>query len=149
MERSRAATLRFLERLPERAVLEPHTQGKWSLKDTFAHIVAWEEEAVRRLALIECGRGDRIHFYNDMREADRFNARAVRRARPWSWKALLGRAARVRRRLITALLQVPPAELHNPSHRYPVTVWLPEFAWTHEQGHLARIRAWRRKNRRR
>ena len=142
MVRSRAATLRFLKRLPESAILEPRTQGKWSVKDTFAHFVAWEEEGVRRLELIARGRGDRVHFYNDMREADRFNARAVRRARRWSWKELLRRSAQVRRRLVEALQHVPPAELHSREHRYPVSAWLPEFAWTHEQDHLARIRAW-------
>ncbi len=142
MERSRDATLRFLACLPERAILAPRTQGKWSLKDTFAHFVAWDEEAVRRLALIERGRGNRIVFYDDMRQADRFNARAVRQARRWSWKALLRRAARVRSRLRQALLRLPPAALEDPSHRYPATAWLPEFAWTHEQDHLSRMRAW-------
>ena len=145
MERSRAASLRFLSRLPERAILEPRTQGKWSVKDSFAHIVAWEEEAARRLKLIERGRGDRIHFYSDMRAADRFNARAVRRVRRWSWRALLRRAARVRARLVATLFRLPPAALRDPSHRYPLTAWLPEFCWTHEQSHLARIRAWWRK----
>lgn len=147
MERSRAATLRFLGRLPERAILEPRTQGKWSVKDTFAHIAAWEEEGARRLELIRRRQGDRLHFYDDMREADRFNARAVRQARRWSWPALLRRAARVRARLARTLLRVPPAALHDPSHRYPVTAWLPEFAWTHEADHLARIRAWWRQRR--
>ncbi len=142
MERSRAATLRFLARLPESAILQPRTQGKWSVKDTFAHFVAWEEEGVERLELIARGQGHRVHFYQDMREADRFNARAVRHARRWSWKELLGRAARVRRRLIEALQRVPLASLEDPSQQYTVTAWLPEFAWTHEQSHLARIRDW-------
>ena len=147
MERSRAASLRFFQRLPERAILEPRTQGNWSVKDTFAHIVAWEEDGARRLELIRRGRGDRIHFYDDMAEADRFNARAVRRTRRWSWAALLGRAGRVRTRLGEAFLRLPPVALDDPSHRYPVTAWLPEFAWTHEADHLARIRAWWRQRR--
>jgi hypothetical protein len=37
---------------------------------------------------------------------------------------------------------LPPSALRDPSHRYPVVGWLPEFAWTHEQGHLADIKAW-------
>ena len=147
MERSRAASLRFFLRLPERAILEPRTQGKWSVKDTFGHIVAWEEEGARRLELIRQGRGDRIHFYDEMAEADRFNARAVRQARRWSWATLLRRAARVRARLLEALLRLPPGALDESSHRYPVTAWLPEFAWTHEADHLARIRAWWRQRR--
>ena len=145
MAQTRAASLRFLGRLPRRILLQPRTQGRWSLKDTFAHFVAWEEEGLQRLKLIEGGRGDRLVFYDNMRQADLFNARAVRRARRWSWPALLGRAARVRARLVKAVRRLTPADLANPSHRYPVTAWLPEFAWTHEQGHLARMREWWRK----
>ena len=145
MAQTRAASLRFLGRLPRRVLLQPRTQGRWSLKDTFAHFVAWEEEGLQRLKLIEGGRGDRLLFYDTMRQADLFNARAVRRARRWSWPALLGRAARVRARLVKAVKRLAPADLANPSHRYPVTAWLPEFAWTHERSHLARMREWRRK----
>ena len=114
MERSRAASLRFFQRLPERAILEPRTQGNWSVKDTFAHIVAWEEDGARRLELIGRGRGDRIHFYDDMAEDDRFNARAVRRSRRWSWAALLRRSARVRARLVQAFLRLPPPRSMTP-----------------------------------
>ncbi len=121
MERSRAASLRFFQSLPERSILEPRTQGQWSVKDTFAHIVAWEEEGARRLELIRRGRGDRIHFYDDMVEADRFNSRVVRQARRWSWAELLRRAGRVRASLVQALLRLPPATLDDPSHRYPAT----------------------------
>ncbi len=142
MERTRASTLRFLSRLPKQVILEPRTQARWSIKDTFAHIVAWEEDAVRRLALIQRGRGARIRFYNEQRSVDRFNARAVRRAARLSWPALLRRAGRVRRRLVHALRRVPPPALQDPAHRYTVLQWLPEFAWTHEQAHIGRIRRW-------
>jgi len=142
MTRSREATLQFLTRLPEEAILQSRTQGKWSIKDVLAHVVAWEEEAVKRLELIARGRGDRIVFYDDIREADRFNARAVAAARAMSFPALLRRMARVRQRLIERLLDLSPASLHDSSHRYPVTAWLPEFCWTHERDHLRQIRAW-------
>lgn len=142
MERSRRSTLRFLEKLPESEILRPGTQGKWSLKDVLAHIVAWEEEAVKRFGQIARGQAERIVFYDDMRAADRFNARAVARARRLAWPSLLRRAAQVRRRLITEFRHLPPSALNDGSHRYPVVAWLPEFAWTHEREHLRRIRAW-------
>jgi hypothetical protein len=142
MTRSREATLKFLARLPEEEIWRPRTQGQWSIKDVLAHIVAWEEEAGRRLELIARGRGDRLVFYDDRREADRFNARAVATARPMSLSALWRRMARVRQKLITQLLDLPPTSLHHPSHRYPVTAWLPQFCWTRERDHLRRIRHW-------
>ena len=142
MEQSRRATLAFLKTLPESEILRPRTQGKWSIRDVLAHIAAWESEAVKRFGQIARGRGDRILFYDDMLAADRFNARAVARARRLSWAKLLRQAAEVRRRLVISLRRLPPSSLNDRSHRYPVVAWLPEFAWTHEREHRRRIRAW-------
>jgi len=147
MERSRNATLRLLASIPEDEILRPRTQGEWSIKDVLAHIVAWEEEAVKRLALIAKGKGERIVFYDDMRAADEFNARAVAAARSTSLSALVKRAARARQRLVDSLLQLPLNSLNDPSQRYPVIAWLPEFAWTHEGAHRRRIREWWRAQR--
>jgi hypothetical protein len=151
MERSRRATLSFLSKLPEGETLRPRAQGRWSVKDVLAHIVAWEAEGTGRLRLIARGQARRIHFYDDMREVDRFNARAVARARSMALPVLLRRAALVRRRLMAALRRLPPRALDDPSHEVPVVGWLPEYCWTHEQGHLREIRAWwsRRKTARR
>lgn len=142
MERSRRRTLSFLSKLPEREILRPRTQGQWSVRDVLAHIAAWEEEGVHRLELIARGRGDRIRFYDDMREVNRFNARAVVAAWSIPVPALLRRLARQRRRLIDALRRFPPRALRDPLHEVPVVGWLPEFAWTHEQSHLREINAW-------
>lgn len=114
----------------------------WSIKDVLAHIVAWEREAAARLRLIARGQGHRILFYTDTRAADRFNVRAVRRARRQSLRALLRQATRVRRQLTRELRRLPAQSLDDRTQRWPVIAWLPEFAWTHEQEHLRRIRAW-------
>jgi hypothetical protein len=142
MDRTRTATLSFLKRLPEEAIVRPRTQGDWSIKDILAHIAAWEEEGAKRLALIRRGRAERVHFYDDMSEADRFNTRVVAAAARLSPRAMLSRLERARRHLVQELRKLPPSALRDPSHRYPVVGWLPEFAWTHEQGHLADIKAW-------
>ena len=55
---------------------------------------------------------------------------------------MLRRAARVRRAMVEALERLPAASLQDVSHAYPVTGWLPEFAWEHEEAHIARIRDW-------
>ena len=143
MTRSREATLRFLAGVPERELLRSRTQGRWSVKDVLAHVAAWEGEAVRRFALIARGRGDRILFYDaDPRLVDRFNARAVAAARSMTLGGVLRRLARVRHRLIERLRRLPAVSLRDPAHRYPVTSWLPEYAWTHERQHLRRLRGW-------
>ncbi len=145
MRRSRRATLRLLDEIPLREIKRARTQGEWSIKDVLAHIVAWEEEAVRRLEKIMRGRGDRLRFYDDMRAVDRFNARAVAAERSMPWPKLLRRAAEVRGRLIEKLERLPLESLNDPAHRYTVVAWLPEFAWTHEAHHRRRIRNWWRR----
>ena len=147
MEATRRSTLALLSRLPEAEITRPRTQDEWSIKDILAHVSAWEDEAAKRLQLIARGRGDCVHFYHDMTEADRFNARAVAAGRRLSPGAMVRRMTQARKRLVEALRRVPPPALDDPSHEYTVIAWFPELAWTHEQGHLADIRAWWREQR--
>ncbi|MBI3455927.1 MAG: DinB family protein [Candidatus Rokubacteria bacterium] len=147
MGRSRAATLRLLARMPEEVLRRPRTQGEWSIKDVLTHIAGWEEEGTRRLKLIARGRGDRVVWYETMADADRFNARAVRAGRRLGPRALLRRLARARADLVRALSRVPPWALGDPGAGLPVTVWLREFAWTHEGAHRQEIREWGRAQR--
>jgi Mycothiol maleylpyruvate isomerase N-terminal domain len=147
--RSRAATLALLAKLPREAIERSRTQGAWSIKDVLAHVAAWEEEGIRRLRLIARGRGDRMVWYETMAEADRYNARAVRAARRTPLPRLLARLARARTGLVAALRRLPPRALGDPTPGLPVTVWLREFAWTHERGHRQEIRDWWRAQRRR
>ena len=148
MDRSRKATLALLARIPPEDIVRPGTQGDWSIKDVLAHFAAWEDEGTERLRLIRHGRADRIRYFDDLREADAFNANAVRAVRSVSLPGILRRLARARLRLHAAVRRVPASALRDPSHRYPVTVWLPEFAWAHEEGHVREIRAWWARSRR-
>lgn len=142
MQRSRTATLRLLEEIPSRVISKPETQGKWSIKDVLTHIIAWEEEACKRLELISKGKANEVYFFDNMEEAHRFNARAVAGLRDKKLPEILKLAAKVRERLISCVINLPPAEIENPAHRYTVGVWLPEFAWAHEKSHRDRIRKW-------
>jgi len=142
VERSRAATLVLLKRLPTEEILGPRTQGDWSIKDVLAHIAAWEEEGTRRLRLIARGQAPRMVFYETMADADRFNARAVAETQSTSVAGVLRRLARARQRLVLALRRLPPRSLNDSSHELPVVTWLREFAWTHERAHRREIREW-------
>jgi hypothetical protein len=139
---TRRSTLAFLPQLSEREILQPRTQDRWSVKDVLAHLMTCDEETVRRFRLIARGRADRIHWFNDMADADRFNARSVARARRLALPALLRRMERAHADLINWLERLPVDSLRDPSHQYPVVDWLPAPGWTHEQDHLSEIRAW-------
>ena len=142
LKASRRETLALLKRLPEDAILRPRTQDQWSVKDVLGHLLACDEETVRRFSLIARGRADRIHWFESMADADRFNARTVARLRRVSLRAILGRMQRARADLIRRFQRLPAASLGDPSHAYPVTEWLPAPGWSHERDHASEIKAW-------
>jgi hypothetical protein len=140
MRASRTSTLKLLNQINARMMIKPATQGKWSIKDVFAHIVAWENEACKRLDLILSGHGDRIYYFNDMGVANRFNARAVSKFRTRPMNHLIREAADIRKALIERIKKLPAAEINNPKHDFTVAFWMPEFVVTHEGEHRDRIR---------
>ena len=142
LKASRRETLALLKRLPEDAILRPRTQDQWSVKDVLGHLLACDEETVRRFSLIARGRADRIHWFESMADADRFNARTVARLRRVSLRAVLGRMQRARADLIRRFQRLPAASLRDPSHAYPVTEWLPAPGWSHERDHAGEIKSW-------
>ncbi len=107
-----------------------------------SHLLGCDEETARRFRLIAGGRGDRIHWFEDMADADRFNARSVARTRRLGLAALGRRMERAHAELIDRLERLPAAALADPSHAYTVVQWLPEPGWLHEQEHLAALKAW-------
>ncbi|HEY3065699.1 MAG TPA: DinB family protein [Methylomirabilota bacterium] len=142
MESSRRATLTLVARLPEAEILRPRTQGEWSVKDVLAHLLACDEETVRRFRLLARGHPERIYWFESMADADRFNAASVARRRRVGLRALLRRMARVRADLVARFRRLPPSTLRDPTHAYTVVDWLPAPGWSHERDHAGEIRAW-------
>ena len=147
MAAARRATLAFIARLPEDEIARPRTQDRWSVKDVLGHLMSCDEETVRRFRLIARGRGDHIHWFNDMADADRFNARSVARLRRLGLPALRRRMVRVHAELIERLERLPTEALDDSAHEYTVVQWLPAPGWTHEREHLSEVRAWWRTRR--
>ena len=143
----RTSTLAFVGRLPESEILRPCTQDRWSIKDVLAHLMTCDEETARRFRLIARGQGNRIHWFESMADADRFNARSVAGARRLGLPALLRRMKRAHADVLEGLERLPIGALRDPSHEYPVVEWLPAPGWSHEQEHLSEIRAWWRRQR--
>ncbi|MBI3107221.1 MAG: DinB family protein [Candidatus Rokubacteria bacterium] len=142
MTATRRSTLAFVARLPEREILRPRTLDRWSVKDMLAHFLSCDEETVRRFRLIERGRGDRIHWFESMADADRFNARSAARLRRLGVRPLLRRMARVHADLVRSFERLPTDSLRDRSHAYSVVEWLPAPGWSHERDHVSEIREW-------
>ena len=119
-------------------------------------LTTWRRQALRRiaavrrstLAFIARAQGSRIHWFESMADADRFNSRSVAGARKLGLPALLRRMERAHADVIQGLERLPIEALRDPSHQYPVVEWLPAPGWSHEQEHLGEIRAWWRSQRR-
>ena len=144
----RRSTLAFVARLPEREIMRPRTQDRWSVKDVLGHLLTCDEETVRRFRLIARGHANRIRWFESMDDADRFNARSVARARRHSVAAVLRRMERARAELVDRLERLPAAALRDSTHQYTVVQWLPAPGWTHERDHVRELRAWWRARRR-
>jgi len=142
MTATRRSTLALVARLPEREILRPRTQHRWSVKDVLAHLLSCDEETIRRFRLIGQGRGDRIHWFESMADADRFNSRSVARLRGLGLRPLLRRMEVVHADLLRRFGRLPAESLRDPSHAYPVVEWLPAPGWSHEREHVSEIRAW-------
>ena len=142
MVASRRATLAFVERLPEDAILRPRTLDRWSVKDVLGHLLSCDEETVRRFQLIARGHGDRIRWFRGLADADRFNARTVAQTRRLGLRTVIRRMTRVRADFIKRFERLPTESLRDPSHEYPVVEWLRAPGWSHEQDHLGEVKAW-------
>ena len=147
MRASRRETLAFFRRLPREAIMEPRTQDRWSVKDVLGHLMACDEETVRRFRHIAAGHPERIKWFESMAFANRFNARTVASARRLGLPTVLRRMARARGHLLTLMRRLLPSVLRDPSHAYPITEWLPAPGWSHEREHVAEIKAWWRSRR--
>src|SRR2546426_2861533 len=79
MVAARRATLTLVRRLPERDMLRPRTLDRWSVKDVLGHLLACDEETVRRFRLIAGGDGDRLHWVRSTAAARPLHPRAVAR----------------------------------------------------------------------
>src|SRR6185503_12846869 len=148
MASSREATLKLVARIPEREIMRPRTQDAWSVKDMLGHLMACDEETLKRFQLIARGRADRIKWFESMAYADRFNARTVGQARKLPLKTVLRRMARARAAMIDTFEALPIGALRDPSHAYPVVDWLTAPGWSHEWDHARGIRDWWRTRRR-
>ncbi len=116
--------------------------GDWSLRDILAHILAWEEEAVKRLKLIAKGEPERIKWVPP-RKVDEWNARARDKKRAMSLTEVLTALAK-RRLEMSRLLKGLSEEAFGDGARTPLSVWLPNCTYKHEQEHSQQIEDWRR-----
>src|SRR5919106_821131 len=109
LQRLDKAWLEFKESyagLSDSQVLKPGVQGRWSVRDIFAHVTTWEEEALTHLPLIlEGGRPPR--YSTTYGGIDAFNALMTDRKRDLSLSEVRRQLDEVHGRLIDYVQRAP------------------------------------------
>jgi len=127
-----------LEGLTEETAGRVGVNPQWSAKDVLAHIVAWEEEGVRRFAeMSESGGAAKL----DKAAIDGFNAAAVEERRGKTFCELRAEYGEAYRRLAEALAGLPEeADESSREYRFAEIV-----AVIHPTHHAAQVEEWKKK----
>ena len=125
--------------LSEAQLAQPGVNGDWSVIDTLAHIMAWENEALTHLPHIL--EGKRPPKYSDRYGGiDAFNALKVRESRAVSPAEVLARLEETHRHLLD-YLQTAPEELLATETRFRRRIRLDTYS--HYPIHTQAILEWR------
>jgi hypothetical protein len=107
--------------LSDAQVIEPGVTGAWSVRDTLAHVTAWEEEALKHLPLILKG-GMPPRYSVQYGGIDAFNARMTEQKRNLSLSEVRTQLAATHGRLVDFIQSARPrASTHRRNPLPPST----------------------------
>jgi Protein of unknown function (DUF1706) len=125
--------------LSDPQLTEPGVTGDWSVKDIIAHVMWWEEEALKHLPVIITG-GRPPRYSLQYGGIDAFNAQMTEQTRDLSLSDVLKQSDETHRRLIDYILSVPEAQFTRET-RFRRRLRLDTYS--HYPKHAKAIRAWR------
>jgi hypothetical protein len=128
--------------LTDADLTRPHAAGDWSLKDLFAHIAGWEEEAARRINEIANGMGHTL-TWPTREEEDAFNAQTVQKSRALSSEQVMKRLEECHQDLMD-MLATFGEELAVADVEVRAAEWIPGWTYMHYQHHAPEI--WQARN---
>lgn len=144
---ARARLLRAIEGLSDDEMMRPGAVGIWSVKDTLAHLVAWEAELVTALSRLDQHRRrpPQIMLIEDIDEwnAEQYHINAGRPLR-----AILEDFHGVHKHLVRAI-EALDAQTLDDNRRFPwmegepLSYLIAENAIWHEEEHAEDIEKWR------
>ncbi len=148
LEAARTELLSAIEGLSEEEMVHPGVVGEWSVKDTLAHIAAWDKET-RAVIHAFVTQEDPVFDYriSGKRGFAKWNAREVEKRRDLSVAQILAEMEEARRELVELVQRLTEEQLSRravPPWRYPTTARRNlEIQAKHDQEHTAQIVAWR------
>jgi hypothetical protein len=127
--------------LSEADLEAPGVVGEWSVRETLAHIAAWEQEGARRIDLIVNGGGAGLRW-PDRQDENEFNAAAVAACRGLSTPQVVRRLEDAHRDF-TQMVAACADELATAGLPMAPEEWIAGWTYLHYEEHAPQIWAYR------
>ncbi len=131
--------------LPDEGLVRPFAIGHWSIKDTLAHLAAWQSEIITSLAKLSPKDAPNIVEIEDI---DEWNEELYHAAARRPLEAVLEDWRNVHTQLLKVVEALDEETLTNPRRFVwmegePLWYLIAENGFWHEQEHAEQIRQWR------
>ena len=149
LEAARAELLSAIEGLSEQEMVCPGVIGEWSVKDTLAHIAAWDEE-FRAVIHAFVTQENPVFDYtiSGQQGFAKWNAQQVEKRRDLSAAQILAEMEEARPELVELVQGLTEEQLSRravPPWRHPTTARrILEILDEHDREHAGQIIAWRK-----
>lgn len=112
IQESRAELEELLAELTPEEMLRPGVNGEWSVKDTLAHIAAWERLAADRIRAAQRGSEPQFPPMKGERFVDAFNAEVFAKFRDTPLQDVLREFEEAHREILETIEQLDESLLH-------------------------------------
>ena len=137
IEKSYAQILRLYRSVPVTALIEPTLANGWSVKDTLAHIAAWEW---RCASLLNAAHQTDVPL-KAMPDVDALNREFYQERQEWSWAEVGDDFRQAHQALLAAIKELPPERLNDAIVQQAIA----EETWEHYAEHLPHLERWHRR----
>ena len=137
IEKSYAQILRLYRSVPVTALIEPILANGWSVKDTLAHIAAWEW---RCASLLNAAHQTNVPL-KAMPDVDALNREFYQERQEWSWAEVGDDFRQAHQALLAAIKELPPERLNDAIVQQTIA----EETWEHYAEHLPDSERWHRR----
>lgn len=147
VRRGREALRQALDGLSDEQMLQAGAVGIWSVKDTLAHLVAWEAELVTMLSRLDQYK-HRVPLLVEIEDVDEWNDEQYRTSASRSLAAILDDFHGVHKHLLLTIETLDDRTLDDNSRfawmeGEPLSYLIAETATWHEEEHAEDILTWR------
>lgn len=121
--------------VPTAALVEPALSNGWSVKDTIAHLAAWDWRCAE---LLEVAHNTNVPLTTHP-AVDALNLEIYQERLSWTWEEVELTFRDAHKALIEAIRALPPDRLANEFVQDSIA----EETWEHYEQHIEELRKWR------